>query len=142
MVKLDAYIDQDDRLVVSFKEPGMEPILLRPERGFEDLVAGHEDRESFIVEVRDFVQCDTVYEVYCATLEDDGRTIAEHWKPTGAGQMGTFTLSSPAEAGRIKLFIGALPRRKDAPVPMPLGPRSASGSGPFPQEDEPPPHGG
>jgi hypothetical protein len=141
-IKLDAYIDKDDQLVLSFREPGLDPVVLRPERGLADLVAGHEDQDSLTLEVRDFVQRGTVYDVYCATLEDDGRTIAAHWKPTDAGQNYTFARASLVDASRIKLFIGALPRRKDAPVPMPLGARSASSCDPFPQDPEIPPQGG
>jgi hypothetical protein len=140
-IKLDAYIDEDDQLVVSFKEPMLEPIELRSEGGLTDLVK--EYPTELTVDVHDFVQRGTVYEVYGATLEDDGRTIASHWKRTEAGQMCTFAIPSSYEASKIKLFIGALPRRKDAPVPAPLWPRSASGSGcgPFPDDLETRPQG-
>jgi hypothetical protein len=142
IIKLDAYIDEEDQLVLSFKEPGLDPVVLRPERGLADLIADHEDRDSLTVEVRDFVQRGTVYKVYCATLEDDGHTVAAHWMSTAAGQMYEFDRTSLDDASRIKLFIGAIPQRKDAPVPMPLGARSASTCDPFPQDIEPPPQGG
>lgn len=136
-IKLDTYIDANDQLIVSFREPGLEPIRVRPDRGLEDLVAAHPGIESLTVEICDFFQRGTIYEVYGAVLEDDGRTVAVHWKPTGRGQQHTFAISSAAAASRIKLVIGALPRRKDASVPEPLAPRVPVGSGPFPPDDPP-----
>lgn len=141
IIQLDAHIDENDFLVVSYQEPGLEPIPLRPDRGLQDLVAAHPGKKSLIVEVRDFFQRNTVYEVYGATLEADGHTIAAHWERTRNGLQHTFAISSATDAGRIKLVIGALPRRHDAAVPVPLAPRAGSGSGPFPPEVDPPPEG-
>jgi hypothetical protein len=140
-VQLDARIDENDQLVVSFQEPGLERVPLRPDRSLQDLVAAHPGKKSLTLEIRDFFQKSTVYEVYGVTLEDDGHTIAAHWERTQHGVHHTFEIASATDASTIKLVIGALPRRHDAAVPLPLAPRAASGSGPFPTEVDPPPHG-
>jgi hypothetical protein len=139
--KLHAYINKDDQLVVGYKQQKREVIELRPDGGLKELT--REYPTELTVEVHDFVQRGTVYEVYCATLASDGHTITSHWRRTEAGQACTFSLLDPHEAEKIKLFIGALPRRKDAPVPAPLWPHPAFGSGcvPFPEELESRPHG-
>jgi hypothetical protein len=141
IIKLDTYIDENDQLRVSFLDPTGERIPLRPDRGLQDAVAGFGREGSLTLEVRDFFQRGTVYEVYGAILEENGRDIHAYWKPTGNGQQYTFTSLSRTEAAKIKLVIGALPRRKDAVVPVPLAPRAAHGSDPFPDPIDPDPKG-
>lgn len=138
-IRLDTYIDGNDQLRVSFLDPLGERIPLRPDRGLQDIVAAHRGEDAITLEVNDFFQRGTVYDVYGAILEENGHTIAAHWSPTGKGQQYTLTSLPETEAAAIKLVIGALPRRKDAAVPIPLAPRSASGLDPFPTSVDPPP---
>lgn len=143
-LRLDIYINADDQLVVGYQEPesGLEPIVLRPERGLEDLVAGRRGKVQLTLEVRDFAQRGTLYKVYAATLERDGRTVAAHWQPMAAGQSATFALDSANAARDIRVFIGALPMRPGAPEPAPLRLRGGDADGgALPVSLDPPPKG-
>jgi hypothetical protein len=122
-ISFDTSIDGNDQLRVSFRNPRGGRIFLNPDRGLEDIVAAYRTKGAITLEVNDFFQRGTVYEVYGAILVENSRTIAAHWTPTGRGQQYTFKSVPKAEAGKIKLVIGALPRRRDAAVPIPLAPR-------------------
>jgi hypothetical protein len=118
-IKLDIDIDTNDRMRASFLDSSSKRIWLLPGRGLADLLPDGSEGP-ITLEVNDFFQRGTVYEVFGAILEDDGHTIAAHWQPTGNGQQYTLPPLSAAEAAKVELLIGALPRRKDAAVPTPL----------------------
>jgi hypothetical protein len=118
-IKLDVDIDTNDRLRVSFLDSSSKRTRLLPGRGLTDLLP--EGSEGPItLEVNDFFQRGTVYEVFGAILEGDGHTIAAHWQATENGQQYTLPPLSAAEAAKVELLIGALPRRKEAVVPTAL----------------------
>lgn len=121
-IRLDIDIDANDQLRVSFFDSTSKRIRLLPGRGLADLVPDGSDGP-ISLEVNDFFQRDTVYEVFGAILEDDGHTIAAYWRPTENGRQYTLPSLSTKDAARIKLLIGALPRRRDAVVPIPLAPK-------------------
>lgn len=115
-IELSARIDQDNQLVLSVQEDHGRADL-RPNAGIADLLP--RGSRSITVEVRDFFQCGTVYDVYGVTLARDGHEVAGHWEPTGRGRRHQFTVSED-EARSVKLVIGATPRRPGAPVPIPF----------------------
>lgn len=127
VIALTARIDQDNQLVLStLDERGR--VDLRPNAGLADLLP--RGGNSLTLEVRDFFQCGTVYDVYGAILADDGHEVLAHWEPTGHGRRHRF-VGSEAEARTVKLVIGAIPRRPGAPVPMPFTSwRTPGGSAP------------
>jgi hypothetical protein len=126
IVKLKVFIDEHDRLI-ALTAVGLEPI--RADRGLEDLVAGLRDAKAVTVEVCDFLQRNTIYRVYGATLDDDRHQVLAHWESTGHGVRQTFELPTPSAAGKIKLVIGALPGSPVAPTPQPFASRDKDGGG-------------
>jgi hypothetical protein len=130
VIELAARIDEDSQLILSVLEDrGRED--LRPSAGIADLLPrAPGGTTSITVEVKDFFQCGTVYDVYGATLADDGHEITAHWEPTGRGRRYQFVVSE-AEARRVKFVVGATPRRPGAPVPIPFTSwRTPGGSAP------------
>lgn len=135
VIELAARIDQDNQLVLSILEDrGRED--LRPSAGIADLLPRDSGgTTSITVEVRDFFQCGTVYDVYGATLADDAHEITAHWEPTGRGRRYQFEVSE-TEARRVKFVVGATPRRPGAPVPIPFTSwRTPGGSAPIDPSD-------
>lgn len=137
-IRLDIDIDADDMVRVSFLDSTSRRIRLHPGHGLADLLPDGSDGP-ISLEVNDFFQRGTVYEVFAAILEDDGHTIAAHWQPTESGQQYALPPLSKEDAARIKLLIGALPRRKDAVVPTPLAPKPRVGRDRFGTAIDPPP---
>jgi hypothetical protein len=127
VIALRARIDQDNQLVLSaHDERGR--VDLRPNAGIADLLP--RGSSGLTLEVRDFFQGGTVYDVYGAILGADGHEVAAHWEATGRGRRYQFA-GSEAEARSIKLVIGATPRRPGAPVPVPFTSwRTPGGSAP------------
>ena len=121
-IKLDIDIDTNDRMRASFLDSSSKRIWLLPGRGLADLIPDGSEGP-ITLEVNDFFQRGTVYEVFGAILEDDGHTIAAHWQHTENGQQYTLPPLSAAEAAKVELLVGALPRRKDVAVPTPLAPK-------------------
>lgn len=142
-IRLNAFIDVEDQLRVSFRNPGGELVLLNPDRGLEQIAAAYRIEGAVTLEIKDFFQRGTMYEVYGAILEEDGTTVAAHWNPTGTGQQYTLAFGSERGPGNIRFVIGALPRRLGAAVPHPLvrgGGLTSTSVDPPPQDpDNPPP---
>ena len=113
-------------LVVSFDDDG-EAIEISAENGVADILTGHRDVGSVTVEVNDFYANGTVYVVYAATLADDDYRISEYWRSTASGN-GKYYMFNEARYGvRFPTFIiGATPRRRDLPEPIPFGPGAAA----------------
>jgi hypothetical protein len=127
VIELAARIDQDNQLVLSAQDDRGR-VDLRPNAGIADLLPRGSD--TLTLEVRDFFQCGTIYDVYGAILADDGHAVATHWEPTGHGQRYRFVVSED-QARRVKLVIGATPRKPGAPVPIPFTSwRTPGGSAP------------
>lgn len=118
-IRLDAEIDHEDQLRVSFLDAKPERIPLRADRGLSDLVLSAGEGP-ITLEVKNFFQRGAVYEVFGAILEPNGRTIKAYWQPTETGQQYTLPPLSAADAASFTLLIGALSRRPDAVVPTPL----------------------
>lgn len=135
LIELAARIDPDNQLVLSVMADGRREDL-RPSAGVADLLPRDLGATRTItVEVRDFFQCGTVYDVYGATLASDGHAITAHWEPTGLGRRYQFTVSED-EARRVKFVVGATPRRPGAPVPIPFTSwRTPGGSAPIEVQD-------
>lgn len=118
-IRLDAEIDHEDQLRVSFLDAKSERIPLRADRGLSDLVLDAGEGP-ITLEVKNFFQRGAVYEVFGAILEDNGHTIAAYWQPTETGQQYTLPPLSEKDPAKIKLLIGALSRCPGAVVPTPL----------------------
>ena len=116
IIAVTARIDEHNQLVLTVQNDDRAP--LRPNAGIEDLLVG--DSGSITVEVTDFFQCGTVYDVYGATLGPDGHEIAAHWEATGRGRRARFDVSSSSDARQTRIVVGATPRRPGAPVPAPF----------------------
>ena len=133
VIRLLASIDNANRLVVELTEEGGRTIALSAESGLEDVLVGHRDAHSITLEVHDFYQYQTVYEVYALTLADDNRRILHYWQDTekGTGKWRTFTTNELQETMPV-FVIGATPRSQQVPEPRPFAPGLKSNSGPFP----------
>lgn len=119
IIELAAHISQGNQLILTVQD-GDRRVALRPSAGIWDLLSRAPHIGSLTVEVSDFFQCGTIYDVHGAILAGDGRTIASHWEPTGRGQRHQFVMLPEAEARNVRLVIGATPRRPGAPVPIPF----------------------
>lgn len=126
-IQLDTHIDENGQLSVSFSGPAGERVSLHPERGLQDILASVGCEGSLTLEVRDFFQRNTIYEVYGALLEENGHGVAAYWERTGNGQQYTFASLSRSEAAGIKLVIGAVPRRTEAAMLVTLAPSADFG---------------
>lgn len=127
VIELAAHIDQDNQLVLCAQDERGR-VDLRPNAGIADLFP--RGSSALTLEVRDFFQCGSLYDVYGAILAEDGHEVTAHWEPTGHGRRYQF-LVSEAEARAVKLVIGATPRRPGAPVPIPFTSwRTPGGSAP------------
>lgn len=139
-IKLDMYIDEKDQLDVSFLLPTGECVSLHPERGLQDILARVGREGSLTLEVKDFFQRNTIYEVYGAVLEENGHDVATHWERTENGQM--YTFASLSKAAAMKLVIGAVPRRTEAAVLVAPASRAHTVSARLTNPDDLPPPGG
>jgi hypothetical protein len=119
IIALTARIDEQNRLVLTFQD-GDRHVALRATAGISDLLQRAPHLASVTVEVSDFFQSGSIYDVYGAVLAGDGATIASHWEPTGRGQRHQFAVVPESEARNIQLVIGATPRRPGAPAPVPF----------------------
>lgn len=135
LVELTASISTSNQLILYF--PGEKgPLPLRPGKGLEDLLGKGTGVKSLTIEVTDFYQYGAVYDVYGATLADDGRVIVAHWESTGRGRRNQFVVSASGDAGQLRFVIGATPRSPGAPVPIPFRSWPGDGGG-FPDDDPP-----
>jgi hypothetical protein len=131
VIQLAAHIDQDNQLVPTFRE-GNKDVALRPTAGIWDLLQDVPSGSAVTLEVSEFTQDGSTYDVYGMVLAEDGSTVASRWEPTGRGQRYRFVAMSEEEARKIRLVIGATPRSPGAPVPVPFTSRQArSGSSPI-----------
>ncbi len=135
IIELEAHIDDHNQLSLTYQDLDRR-VALRPGAGLADLLALHPDARSITLEVRDFFQYGAVYDVYGANLATDGRVVESHWQPTGHGQRSAFGPVSAAEARKVKLVVGATPRRPGAPVPAPFVSWQAPG-GSLPTDEDP-----
>ena len=127
IMALTARINQHNQLVLTSQDGD----ALRATAGIWDLLGQEPPGGSVTVEVHDFFQSGTIYDVYGAVLAADGATIASHWEPTGRGQRHQFAVVPEAEARKVHFIIGATPRSPGAPVPVPfLSWRTPGGSSP------------
>jgi hypothetical protein len=135
IIELAAHIDENNQLSLTFQDLGRR-VALRPGAGLADLLALHPGASSITLEVRDFFQCGAVYDVYGANLAADGRVVESHWQATGHGQRSAFAVVSAAEARKVKVVVGATPRRPGAPVPVPFASWQTP-SGSLPTDEDP-----
>jgi hypothetical protein len=135
-IELAAHIGDGNQLVLTFQDEGRR-VMLRPRAGIWDLLLQAGPGDSVTVEVRDFFQHGTLYDVYGAILADDGTAVASHWEPTGRGQRYQLVAVSEGEARKVRLVIGATPRRPGAPVPVPFTSWHAPGGSAPIDEDTP-----
>jgi hypothetical protein len=127
VIELSARIDQDNQLVLSVQDERGR-VDLRPNAGIADLLP--RGSNTLTLEVIDFFQCGTLYDVYGALLAGDGHEVTAHWEPTARGRRYQF-VGSETEARTVKFVIGATPRRLGAPVPIPFTSwRTPGGSSP------------
>lgn len=137
VIELVARINDDNELILTFDDAAGD-VELRPNRGLEDLLGVDPSARSITVQVRDFLQFGSIYDVYGATLAETGQVIATHWESIDNGRRCTFTLSArmatrKAEARTVRFTVGATPRRPGAPVPVPFMSRQTPG-GSFPTD--------
>ncbi len=140
-VQLKVHLDDNDALVVSFLSLDDRPTQLRPERGLRDLYLEHSEAGALTLEVNDLFQRHTIYQVWAATLDGDGRTITAHWRRTECGVRHTIELSSEEAAAKLKLVIGATPRQPGVALPIPFASRPKDGGGSLPVPVSPDPKG-
>jgi hypothetical protein len=119
LIELTAAISTANRLVLKFRNVRKKLLDMRPGAGLEDLLAHYGKAASLDIEVNDFYQFGTLYELHGATLAGDGRTVAAYWESTGPGRRYQFTLGS-GRTDTVRFLVGATPRLPGAPVPAPF----------------------
>lgn len=119
IIELEAHIDENNQLGLTFQDLGRR-VALRPGGGLADLLALRPDARSITIEIKDFFQLGSLYDVYGASLREDGRVVDDHWQATGNGLRSSFAFASAAEARKARFVIGATPRRPGSPVPTPF----------------------
>lgn len=135
VIRLAAQISQSNQLILKLQE-GTQQVALRPSAGISDLLLRVPSGTSVTVEVSDFFQHGTIYDVYGAVLAEDGATVSSHWEPTGRGQRYQLVAVSEEEARKVRLVIGATPRSPGAPVPTPFTSwQTPGGSAPIDEGD-------
>jgi len=114
---ITARIDRDDRLVL---EAVSEDDEFRLER-LEDLGADPSEVDEIVLEVSDFYQNDTMYEVRGAVLAADNHRIVAYWPrdPDGAGVCQRFANPRPGQARAPGFVIDAIPADPRRPRPAP-----------------------
>lgn len=120
LIELTAVITSANRLVLRYCDEMKKLVSMRAGTGLEDLLALRGEAASLVVEVNDFYQYGTLYEIHAATLADDGRTVAEYWESNGRGRRQRFALAASGKAGAVRFLVGATPRLPGAPVPAPF----------------------
>lgn len=119
VIQLAAHINQNNQLVLTFRE-GNKDVALRPTAGIWDLLQDVPSGSEVTLEVSEFSQDGSTYDVYGVILAEDGATVASHWEPTGRGQRYRLVAMSEEEARQVRLVVGATPRSPGSPVPIPF----------------------
>lgn len=119
VIELTAHINEGNQLILTFLDEG-ERVALRPSAGIWDLLLRVPPGDSVTMEVSNFSQHGTMYDVYGALLAEDGSTVASRWEPTQRGQRHQLVAVSEEEARKVRLLIGATPRSPGAPEPIPF----------------------
>ena len=116
IITLDAHVDESNQLVVEYESYGSQITF----QGLDDLTADLEDVTEVTLEIRDFVQNNTVYGVYGVVLTENRRSVAAYFTPMNGevGQRYRFVLDDQERHPAI--VIGAVPRRRDLAEPVAL----------------------
>ncbi len=125
IVKLDVHCDKDNKVVASFESYGSRLDF----KGLSDITDCFEDVEEVTVEVRDFVQNNTVYEVYGVALADDKRSVAAHFGPLDGGNGCRHRFVLGGRDAHPGIVIGAVPRSRAVPEPIALSQAADAGGG-------------
>lgn len=136
VIQLAAHIDHGNQLILTFQD-GEQRTALRPSAGIWDLLLQAPAGAAVTLEVSDFVQHGTTYDVHGAIMAEDGATVVSRWEPTGHGQRYQLVAMSEEDAREVRLVVGATPRTPGAPVPTPFTSwQTPGGSAPI-DEDTP-----
>lgn len=120
LIELTPFIQSANQLVLMFRDVTKKLVAMRPATGLDDLLTLHGKAASLVIEVNDFYQFGSLYELHGATLADKGNTVAAYWESTGRGRQYRFTRAASGKTETVRFLVGATPRLPGAPVPAPF----------------------